>query len=117
MKEHQPERGMEAGQAAIDGAHLDRQTMGDALLKAEVLGLLVAQIARIDALVDAAEPATRRELAHALKGAARGVGAFPLAAAAEQLEADPQHRGNIQRLRAFMREAEAAVAAYAAARG
>jgi len=77
----------------IDLVHLARQTTGDRILESEVLGLLVRQIDRVLPLLSTAMPEERRQLAHALKGAARNVGAFRVAHAAERLEAatgDPQ---------------------------
>lgn len=73
----------------IDFAHLARQTMGDKELEAEVLGLFAREARNLVERL-ASEPASaRREIAHRLKGAARGVGAFPVAAVAEALEAQP----------------------------
>mgnify|MGYP003644309608 CR=1 FL=1 len=73
----------------IDLVHLARQTAGDRALEVEVLGLLVIQIERARPAILAADPEERRRLAHALKGAARNLGAFRLAAAAEELEREP----------------------------
>lgn len=73
----------------IDLVHLARQTAGDRALEAEVLGLLVIQIERARPAILAADPEERRRLAHALKGAARNLGAFGLADAAEALEHEP----------------------------
>ncbi len=74
----------------IDLVHLARQTAGDRALEVEVLGLLVIQIDRARPAILAADPDERRRLAHALKGAARNLGAFGLAEAAEALERDPK---------------------------
>jgi HPt (histidine-containing phosphotransfer) domain-containing protein len=69
----------------IDTAHLARMTMGDASLQHEVLTLFIAQSASlIDRL--ALLPADAAALAHTLKGSARGIGAFAVAASAERLE-------------------------------
>ena len=69
----------------IDGAHLDRMTLGDADLEREVLAMFAAQavglMARLDTL-----PSERMALAHTLKGSARAIGAFRVADAAEVLE-------------------------------
>ena len=73
----------------IDLVHLARQTAGDRALEAEVLGLLVIQIDRARPAILAADPEERRRLTHALKGAARNLGAFRLADAAAALERDP----------------------------
>jgi HPt (histidine-containing phosphotransfer) domain-containing protein len=70
----------------IDIEHLKRMTLGDAGLEHEVLAMFAGQAARlIDAL--AGLPPGASELAHALKGSARAIGAFQVADAAEALEA------------------------------
>jgi HPt (histidine-containing phosphotransfer) domain-containing protein len=75
---------------AIDRAHLARQTGGDAELAREVLGLFRDQCARQFGLIAAAGPGqASRDAAHTLVGAARGIGAFGVAAAAGALEAAP----------------------------
>lgn len=76
-------------EAVFDLAHLDRQTLGDAALRAEILALLDAELARLDPELRAASVADRLALAHRLKGAARGTGAFALATAAQALESSP----------------------------
>ena len=73
----------------IDLVHLARQTAGDVALEIEVLGLLVIQIERVRPVIEAASEIERKRLAHALNGAARNLGAFPLADAAERLEHAP----------------------------
>ncbi|MBO0902119.1 Hpt domain-containing protein [Jiella sonneratiae] len=73
----------------IDLVHLAHQTAGDRALEAEVIGLLIAQIDRARPAIERAGPTERSRLAHALKGAARNLGAFRLAEAAEDLERDP----------------------------
>jgi HPt (histidine-containing phosphotransfer) domain-containing protein len=74
----------------IDGAHLDRMTLGDASLEREVLAMFSGQavglIARLASL-----PSDIMALAHTLKGSARAIGAFRVAAAAEGLEAAIRH--------------------------
>lgn len=73
--------------AAIDVGHLHRQTMGDRSLEREVLELFRRQsrilLFRLEALTN---PAERADLAHTLKGSARGVGASRVAFAADELE-------------------------------
>jgi len=78
----------------IDLQHLARMTLDDAGLEREVLGMFVKQSTRIvDAL--AASPADALGnavgdalvLAHTLKGAARAIGAFRVAAGAAGVEA------------------------------
>lgn len=73
--------------AAIDVGHLNRQTMGDRSLEREVLELFRRQsrilLFRLEALTN---PVDRADVAHTLKGSARGVGAARVAFAAEELE-------------------------------
>lgn len=72
---------------AIDVGHLNRQTMGDRSLEREVLELFRRQarilMFRFDALTN---PTERADVAHTLKGSARGVGANRVAFAADELE-------------------------------
>ena len=89
----------------IDFAHLQRQTMGDKDLEAEILSLFAREARQ---LVDrlAHEPASARPgIAHRLKGAARGVGAFRVAAAAEALEALPDESATMSALLRSVTEA------------
>jgi HPt (histidine-containing phosphotransfer) domain-containing protein len=74
-------------EAPIDLAHLFRMTLGDRSLEREVLALFDRQIGMLIARIDGAEPAVIAALAHTLKGSARGVGAWPMARAAEGVEA------------------------------
>ena len=77
-------------ESELDIPHLTRQTLGDRALRDEVLRLFDHQAVITLALIKAAtDPSVRREAAHALVGAARGVGAFPLARAAGVIEANP----------------------------
>lgn len=84
---------------AIDRAHLDRQTFGDAALQVEVLGLFRDELP--NALQRLRSAATAKEwhfAAHSLKGSARAVGANPLAAlalAAEQAAGKPGTRDRL----------------------
>jgi len=82
----------------IDLAHLDRQTMGDAALQAEVLGLLDDQLTTVLSTIGDASPEERAALAHGLKGAARGVGAFALAEGADAVERAPDLDDSLRRL-------------------
>lgn len=74
----------------IDLVHLSRQTMGDRELEVELLALFDRQAAAIAArlgALDAEGPQNWRvDLAHKLKGSARAIGAFAVAAAAENYE-------------------------------
>jgi HPt (histidine-containing phosphotransfer) domain-containing protein len=69
----------------IDTAHLTRMTLGDEVLKREVLTLFVRQSTDLIARM-ATFPADMAAIAHTLKGSARGIGAFSAAASAERLE-------------------------------
>lgn len=95
----------------IDLEHLSRQTMGDRALEEEVLALFSHQIGTIDADIGTADEAQRRRLAHALKGSARGVGAFALAECADRIEADPSDKTNLTRLARLIGEARDFIAA------
>jgi HPt (histidine-containing phosphotransfer) domain-containing protein len=69
----------------IDSRHLEQMTLGDGRLESEILTLFSAQAADlIDAL--AKLPPDAAGVAHKLKGSARAVGAFGVAAAVENLE-------------------------------
>jgi HPt (histidine-containing phosphotransfer) domain-containing protein len=77
----------------IEFAHLDRYTGGDCALNTEVLQLFENQMTqilqRLECLLDAPDARAWSEIIHSLKGASRGVGAFPLgdaAAAAEGID-------------------------------
>ncbi|GJE62477.1 Hpt domain-containing protein [Methylobacterium trifolii] len=74
--------------AAIDRAHLDAQTFGDAELARELLALFSGQCRRIlPALSDPGrDPTGRADLAHTLKGSAAGVGAFSVMQACAEIE-------------------------------
>jgi|GEM_PF-4755939 len=71
---------------SIDLEHLDAATFGDHALRSEVLRLFTAQAANLIAIIGSANAETRSAAAHALKGAALGIGAFELAKAAEAVE-------------------------------
>jgi HPt (histidine-containing phosphotransfer) domain-containing protein len=70
----------------IDVTHLARMTLGDRGLELEVLQLFKRQAAIMTARLAEAAPAAASELAHTLKGSARGVGAWRVAMAAETVE-------------------------------
>ncbi len=70
----------------IDLNHLRRMTLGDDSLEREVLEMFSAQSSRLlGALANL--PADSATLAHTLKGSARAIGAFAVADAAAELEA------------------------------
>lgn len=70
----------------IDEDHLDRQTFGDRDLVREVLTMFLDQCTIEGARLSHLAPSERSALAHRLKGAARGIGAFPLALTLESIE-------------------------------
>jgi HPt (histidine-containing phosphotransfer) domain-containing protein len=78
-----------ADEPPIDLTHLFRMTLGDHALEREVLALLDRQIDMLIARMGEAGPSDVAALAHTLKGSARGVGAWPMARAAEAVEAAP----------------------------
>ena len=78
-----------AAERLIDESHLARQTLNDASLRDEVMALFHGQLADIEVKLKTAKGVERAAIAHRLSGAARGVGAFPLAAAARTVEEAP----------------------------
>lgn len=92
------ERGKRAGSRPIDLEHLSRQTMGDRALEQEVLALFSRQLGAMRDGMAKADADERRRLAHALKGSARGVGAFALGDCAADIEADPDNGAHLARL-------------------
>ena len=75
-----------ASLAVVDFLHLDRMTCGDKALERDVLKLFDGQAAMLLAGMERAGAASAAPLAHTLCGSARGIGAWKLAAAAEDLE-------------------------------
>ena len=76
-----------AKMGAIDVAFLDRVTFRDRVLAREVLVLFGRQSDGLLSIISTTEKQhVRNESAHKLKGAARGVGAFDVARAAEEVE-------------------------------
>jgi HPt (histidine-containing phosphotransfer) domain-containing protein len=83
--------GSEAGSPAEPGPfdleHLQRVTHGDRALAGELLRLFDGQAEKqLAAIQTAASDSARAGAAHTLKGAAKGVGAFAVADAAEAIE-------------------------------
>lgn len=99
----------------IDLVHLARQTLGDRALEQEVLGLFVVQTrAVLEQLQEASDQRRRMELAHTLKGSARSVGAWQVAAQAEACESmisasDSSWRAGLDQLASSIREALSAI--------
>jgi hypothetical protein len=101
------------GDEPIDFTHLFRMTLGDHGLEREVLALFDQQVDILLARMGEVDPSCVPALAHTLKGSARGIGAWPVARAAEAVEAAP--RADLQpavaALAAAAGEARAAIAA------
>lgn len=71
----------------VDLVHLSRQTLGDKNLECEVLELFRRQsVGTVAKLRDAQNAEAWRRAAHSLKGSARGIGAWPVANLADQIE-------------------------------
>jgi HPt (histidine-containing phosphotransfer) domain-containing protein len=71
----------------LDTAHLARQSLGDSELEREVLALFDEQCGRLFPVISRpGQPAARADAAHTLTGAARAVGAWRVAEAADALE-------------------------------
>lgn len=106
--------------SVLDLVHLSRQTYGDHALEVELLTLFERQAAHLAVrLEDPRRPGdstARLELAHMLKGSARSVGAFAVAASAEAYEAALRYDdvGEAQLCKALIAEIEVARAAIAA---
>ena len=78
------------GATVIDLEHLAKYTGGDEKLNAEIFRLFDLQanelVARLQSILAARDARSWKEVTHTLKGAARGIGAFPMADAAANLE-------------------------------
>ena len=95
----------------IDLAHLSRQTMGDRDLEREVLGLFVQQALTARDEIGQAPTRERLRLVHALKGSARGVGAFRIADCLTELEERPEDVAELKRLAGLIDEVRGFIAA------
>lgn len=95
----------------IDLVHLARQTMGDRELEREVLALFLQQAQQVRDKILSADKLERLRLAHALKGSARGVGAFAIADCMVDIERDPEDRQVLKRLSALIEAVRDFVAA------
>jgi hypothetical protein len=106
---------MSGKQCVVDLAHLARYTGGDEAINSEILRLFDTQtseiVGRLQAILDARDAKSWKEAIHALKGAARGIGAFTLADAAAFAEPiDPvTDRGNASLALAALKTNAAAV--------
>jgi HPt (histidine-containing phosphotransfer) domain-containing protein len=72
-------------EAPIDVEHLARMTLGDGALRREVLAMFLKQTDELLVAL-AARPGEGAAVAHTLKGSARAIGAFRVAACAAALE-------------------------------
>lgn len=116
QRAEEPEAVRLAPPADLDREHLDRHTFGDRGLQREVLRLFVAECAgQFERIGNAADARERREAAHRLVGAARGVGAFYVAETARAIEhaAGPAD-GEIASLKAAIDAARNAIAQFLA---
>jgi len=109
---------------AIDLEHLAKYTGGEKDLNGEILRLFDDQIAsmviELNGLVASQNSKRWREIAHTIKGAARGVGAFEMGEAAAKAEpvnpADgAEAQAAIQKLEAEAETVRAFIATYLAA--
>ena len=104
-------------EAAIDLKHLARMTLGDAA-SSQVLMLFDRQAAVLLDHMRQAAPQAIAAFAHTLKGSARGIGAWRVAAAAEAVEIDAGRPdaadvgGAVARLAVAVDEARAVIAAW-----
>jgi HPt (histidine-containing phosphotransfer) domain-containing protein len=76
--------------APVDLSHLARYTGGDKILNAEILKLFDGQVSemvnQLRSVLEQRDARRWREVTHTMKGAARGVGAFAMGAAAADAE-------------------------------
>lgn len=97
---------------AIDLEHLAKYTGGEKDLNGEILRLFDTQIstmvAELNGLLASRDAKRWREIAHTIKGAARGVGAFEMGEAAAKAEpVDPANNADAQAaLQKLEREAQ-----------
>lgn len=101
----------------LDLDHLARQTLNDAELERQVMGMFFEQSAQVLRQIrDAGGHRQRIEAAHQLKGSARAVGAWRVAEASDRLQALPAGASDdsvmeaIAGLHATVAEARAAIA-------
>jgi HPt (histidine-containing phosphotransfer) domain-containing protein len=92
----------------IDDMHLARMTLGDRSLEREVLEIFARQTTLMLERIAGAAPASAAAAAHTLKGSARGIGAWRVAAAAERLEEIATSHCDKAALRAAIAELETA---------
>ena len=92
----------------IDLDHLARYTGGEKALNSEILRLFDSQVTdmvgQLDVLIAQRDAKRWREIAHTIKGAARGVGAFEMGEAAAA--AEPVDPANEERAKAAIKTLE-----------
>ncbi|MFC5585926.1 Hpt domain-containing protein [Nitratireductor kimnyeongensis] len=93
------------GPAPFNLAHLARQTMGDRKLALEVLGMFQTQTGDMRERMLSSDLQSRREIAHALVGSARGVGAEAIASCAAVIEKNPDDDNSVRQLSKLIDEA------------
>ena len=100
----------------IDLQHLSRQTQGNQSLEREVLDLFLRQSKlQIERLKAEESEKDKREVAHAIHGAALAIGAFEIARIAAELESGKRHsEADIAVLAAALDKARAFIVAYLA---
>ena len=92
----------------LDRDHLARYTLGDAALEQEVLSLFIGQIPEtVTLLRESRDGQSWGRAAHTIKGSAKAIGAWKLAAAAERAERRADQSDDWDR---FVYEIEVAVA-------
>jgi HPt (histidine-containing phosphotransfer) domain-containing protein len=77
--------GSDSSACVIDDEHLKRMTLGDRGLERDLLRIFVRQNATILDRISVHDPVAIAAAAHTMIGSARGIGAWRVAAAAEQL--------------------------------
>ncbi len=104
--------------ALLDQRHLDHQTLGDPVLRRDVLELFLAEsIKYIDDLFAADDCKSWRMAVHTLKGVSLNLGAFRLAAVCRQFETpeavgtQPQKRAAAAAISDMIVETRSAIAA------
>jgi len=113
--------GYDAGEASrdsepiIDLAHLARMTMGEKHLEGEVLALFNRQAGMLLGRMKGAPPEAAATLARTLAGSARGIGAWEVARAAQEVERAAQDSfcadaaSEVEALRRAVARAQAAI--------
>ena len=93
----------------IDLDHLARYTGGERSLNAEILKLFDSQVTdmvgQLNAVIELRDAKRWREIAHTIKGAARGVGAFGMGEAAAA--AEPVDPANAEKAKAAIETLQA----------